>query len=198
MRNTQFFTLLLALSLCITSSFAQTQTIGTNVGSSVNFSSNGTLTIPAGYDLTIQVEAYGAGGGSQEAMNHRSGGGGGGYFSGTYTVSGCNSFNITVGQGAMGQAGGSTSFNIGGSVVVGGGGVGGLSGGAGGTVTGSGTKITGGKGGGRETNPSGEGGGGGGGGAGPGNGDGDSGANDVGGAGGACLLYTSPSPRDRG
>lgn len=180
----KILTLLIISFLCVTWSFAQDCTIGTTVGSMCTFNTTGTLTIPATHNLTIEVQAWGAGGGSLAPNNGtRSGGGGGAYFNPTYTVSAGESFVITVGQGIVGH-GGNTSFDIdgGGDEVIQGGLRGSADPGAGGT--GPAGSVTGGAGGTRE---SANGGGGGGGGSGPGNGDGVDGTTaGVGGAGGAA------------
>ena len=123
------FTFLLIFSLCNTWSFAQDCTIGATVGSCCTLTMDGNLIIPGGFDLEIEVEAWGAGGGTQSAQNNnRHGGGGGAYFKAIYPVTACATFPITVGQGAINMDGGDTFFDIdgGGFEVVGGGGMGGF------------------------------------------------------------------------
>lgn len=172
------FALLLIFFLSITMNFAQDCTIGATVGNTCTFAADGTLTIPSGVDLIIEVKAWGAGGGTQTAKNNRHGGGGGAYFNAIYSVTSGATFPIVVGQGVVASAGGDTSFDIdgGGDEVVGGGGLGGGGGssniGLGGT--GPAGSVSGGNGGNRETN-SGASSGGGGGGSGPGNGNGGNG-----------------------
>lgn len=161
-------------------SFAQDCTIGTTVGSMCTFNTDGVLTIPAGVELLIDVKSWGAGGGSQTAKNKRCGGGGGAYFTANYSVSAGSTFPITVGQGAVSAAGGDTSFDFGGGlVIVGGGGLGTTSIGLGGIGA-----VPGGDGGLRETGGASLDAGGGGGGSGPGNGAGGTGGNPVDGVGG--------------
>lgn len=176
------------LLLCSTANFAQDCTIGTTVGSTCILATDGTLTIPAGVELMIEVKAWGAGGGSESAKNRRSGGGGGAYFTSTYSVIGGSSFPIVVGQGALASPGGDTTFDFdgGGMVIVGGGGLGTTTAGLGGTGTGS---IPGGVGGGRETG--GLEAGGGGGGSGPGSGPGGKGGDPVDGIGGTAGMAGS-------
>ena len=127
MQKISFYTFFLILFLSSTYSFAQTQTIGATPGSMVTFSApNGTLVIPGGVDLVIDVKAWGAGGGTETALNKRGGGGGGAYFTSTYNVSECSSYNLIVGQGAVSAPGGDTyiNFNGGLNIIVGGGGLG--------------------------------------------------------------------------
>ena len=180
----KILTPIFAFILSATWSFGQC-TIGTTPGSSCTFFTDGTITIPAGIGLSLEVKAYSAGGGSTggtAANQRRSGGGGGAYFDGMYTVSGGdaggpgNTISIVVGQGGLSH-GGNTTFDFGSGLVTllggrrghttgpGAGGTGGtMDGGAGGTRSGSG--------------------GGGGGGAGPMNSAGVDGVGAAGGAGG--------------
>lgn len=187
----RIFNVLGIFFLCSVSSYAQNCTIGTTVGSTCTLTMDGVLTIPAGANLTIEVKAWGAGGGSESAKNKRCGGGGGAYFNAVYSVSGGSTFPITVGQGALASAGGDTSFDFdgGGLLVVGGGGLGTTSPGAGGTGSGA---IAGGDGGNRETGGGNLDAGGGGGGSGPGNGTGGLGGNPTNGVGGTAGMAGSP------
>ena len=190
----KILTILVIFILCATWSIAQDCTIGTTVGSTCTFTSDGTLTIPAGVALTIDVKAWGAGGSSNQGGGSdlsRAGGGGGAYYTNTYSVA-PGTFSITVGAPMLSNnPGGSSTFNFDGNdVTVGGGGFGGNSGASGGTVTnaGTGTVVDGGNGGNR-TNGSTNDAGGGGGGSGPGN---SAGGNASGSTGG--LAGTSGSP----
>ena len=183
----RMLTLLGIFFLCSVWSYAQDCTIGTTIGSTCTLTIDGTLTIPAGVSLMIDVKAWGAGGGSESAKNKRSGGGGGAYFNTVYSVSGGSIFPITVGQGAIASAGGDTSFDFdgGGLLVVGGGGLGTTSPGAGGTGPGA---IAGGEGGNREAGGGNLDAGGGGGGSGPGNGSGGPGGKPTKGLGGTAGM----------
>lgn len=153
------------------------------------FNSDDTWTAPAGV-TTVQVEAWGAGGGGAEGQTGfgdtgGGGGGGGAYVKSTVAVTPGNNYTIDVGTAGTGgpgngSAGAQSDFN--GTTVVAAGGAGavGGAGGAGGTTaasTGT-TKRAGGAGGNGATSPSGGGAGGGGGGEGGGfTGTGDAGSN---------------------
>ncbi len=60
---------------------------------------NYTFVIPAGYTVTITVQAWGGGGGGGSGSGSQGGGGGGGYISRTYTNIGPGSYAIAVGSG---------------------------------------------------------------------------------------------------
>jgi hypothetical protein len=158
-------TFLFILFLCSTWSFAQCRTLGTTLGDFCTLTEAGTITIPAGV-TSIEVEAWGAGGGSNVGgTNRRSGGGGGAYFSLTYSVTASQTIDVTmVGQGAIGLAGTNTVFTdpSGGGVTVNGGGVGTSLGGAGGAAGAGAGHVAGGAGGNRSGATNGTGGGGGG------------------------------------
>ena len=104
------------------------------------FTSSGSWSLPDGV-TAVTVQAYGAGGsggGSEHFYSGQGGGGGGGggaYSSGTVTVGGNSSYQVTVGRGGggvsgegNGSAGGASSFaGDTGTVLAGGGGGGGQS-----------------------------------------------------------------------
>lgn len=113
----------------------------------------------------VTVEAWGGGGGGGNVTSGAAGGGGGAYAANTLRLTPGNSYSVTIGSaGAVGVAGGDTSFAAPTSVVAKGGspGIGGVggSGGSAASSTGS-TKYSGGRGG--DLSGNGKGGGGGGG-----------------------------------
>jgi hypothetical protein len=109
---------------------------------SMTFSAPGfyTYTVPAGYKANITVQAWGGGGGGTGTTSG-GGGGGGGYVTNTYTNVLPGDYDISVGVGgAIGSAGGTSSYAFSGTVSAGGGAGGaGSSGGAGGSIFGGGS-----------------------------------------------------------
>lgn len=104
---------------------------------SQTFNTSGTYVVPAGYTVSVIVEAWGGGGGGGTTTSGAKGGGAGGaYASSTLTLS-SGSYTVVVGTGgAPGVNGGNSGFGI--YVIAEGGGAAfGVSGGAAGSSTGS-------------------------------------------------------------
>jgi hypothetical protein len=114
---------------------------------SIDFTSSGTWTVPAGV-TQITVEAWGAGGGGGGSNSNNSGGsggGGGGYSMKTFTVTQNQSISFTVGTGGSGGAeNGGNGGNGGDTSILGVVANGGTGGGANGGTSGTGGSASGG------------------------------------------------------
>jgi Secretion system C-terminal sorting domain len=136
----KFFTLLSVPILLFLSSFIPSFAIAQPV--SQTFDASGTYIVPAGYTVSVVVQAWGGGGGGGVNTNGAKGGGAGGsYASSTLTLS-PGSYVVTVGAGgAPGVNGGSSGFTS--LVIAQGGGAAndGVGGAAGSSVSSTGTIV---------------------------------------------------------
>lgn len=159
MKKTLLFFILWALSF---STHAQNCTL--SVGNDCVFNSAGTYTLTVPADVIVDIQAWGAGGGSPDGNGAKGGGGGGAFAqrSGYELLASGSPYTVTVGQGGSANTAGEDS-SIPSIIFAAGGGKGGNDGGSGGIFsTGDGdTGKNGGNGGGGEGN-NGDGGGGGG------------------------------------
>lgn len=97
--------LLLLFTIIISSSSAKAQP------TNQTFTSSGTYSVPAGYFVSVTIEAWGAGGGGGTNTGNAKGGGGGGAYASRTTILGPGNYTVTVGTGgAVATAGGSSSF----------------------------------------------------------------------------------------
>ncbi len=104
---------------------------------SQTFNSSGTYVVPAGYTVSVVIQAWGGGGGGGNNTDGAKGGGGGGSYASSVLTLSAGSYTVTVGAGGgPGSNGGSSSF-LNTVIAEGGGAASGASGGSSGSSTGS-------------------------------------------------------------